>query len=131
MDEFTKFGNPFGYHPDMKKIPGVDFSSGSLGHGLSIAAGNSILLEEESTDADDDMVTREWRYWAPGATWPQVISTNSLDTYSLPPGEHHLSLYVEDSRGGWDEIHVNITIQSSLPKLDANTFIITPASLTA
>ena len=98
---------------------------------LSIAAGNSILLEEESTDADDDMVTREWRYWAPGATWPQVISTNSLDTYSLPPGEHHLSLYVEDSRGGWDEIHVNITIQSSLPKLDANTLIITPASLTA
>ncbi|MDC0340389.1 right-handed parallel beta-helix repeat-containing protein [Candidatus Poseidoniaceae archaeon] len=98
---------------------------------LSIAAGNSILLEEESTDADDDMVTREWRYWAPGATWPEVISTNSLDTYSLPPGEHHLSLYVEDSRGGWDEIHVNVTIQSSLPKLDANSLIISPASLTA
>ena len=98
---------------------------------LSIAAGDSILLEEESTDADDDMVTREWRYWAPGATWPQVISTNSLDTYSLPPGEYHLSLYVEDSRGGWDEIHVNVTIQSSLPKLDANSLIITPASLTA
>jgi hypothetical protein len=98
---------------------------------LSIAAGNSILLEEESTDADDDMVTREWRYWAPGATWPEVISTSSLDTYSLPPGEHHLSLYVEDSRGGWDEIHVNVTIQSSLPKLDANSLIISPASLTA
>ena len=98
---------------------------------LSIAAGDSILLEEESTDADDDMVTREWRYWAPGATWPEVISTNSLDTYSLPPGEYHLSLYVEDSRGGWDEIHVNVTIQSSLPKLDANSLIITPASLTA
>ncbi|MDE0558276.1 MAG: right-handed parallel beta-helix repeat-containing protein [Candidatus Poseidoniaceae archaeon] len=98
---------------------------------LSIAAGNSILLEEESTDADDDMVVREWRYWALGATWPEVISTNSLDTYSLPPGEHHLSLYVEDSRGGWDEIHVNVTIQSSLPKLDANSLIITPDSLTA
>ena len=93
---------------------------------LSISAGDSVVLEEESTDADDDMVVREWRYWAPGATWPQVISTNSL-----PPGEHHLSLYVEDSRGGWDEIHVNVTIQSSLPKLDANSLIITPASLTA
>ena len=23
LDEFTKFGNPFGDHPDMKKIPGV------------------------------------------------------------------------------------------------------------
>ena len=42
LDEFTKFGNPFGDHPDMKKIPGVDFSSGSLGHGLSIAAGIAL-----------------------------------------------------------------------------------------
>jgi hypothetical protein len=98
---------------------------------LSISAGESVLLEEESTDADDDMVVREWRYWAFGATWPEVISTNSLDTYTLPPGEHHLSLYVEDSRGGWDEIHVNVTMQSSLPKLDANSLVITPSALTA
>jgi transketolase len=42
LDEFTKFGNPFGDHQDMKKIPGVDFSSGSLGHGLSIAAGIAL-----------------------------------------------------------------------------------------
>jgi hypothetical protein len=98
---------------------------------LSISAGDSVLLEEESTDADDDMVVREWRYWAFGATWPEVISTNSLDTYSLAPGEHHLSLYVEDSRGGWDEIHINVTVQSSLPKLDANSLTITPATLTA
>ena len=98
---------------------------------LSISAGDSVVLEEESTDADDDMVVREWRYWALGATWPEVISTNSLDTYTLPPGEHHLSLYVEDSRGGWDEIHVNVTMQSSLPKLDANSLIISPSALTA
>ena len=29
-------------HPDMKKIPGVDFSTGSLGQGLSIANGIAI-----------------------------------------------------------------------------------------
>ena len=98
---------------------------------LSISAGEYVVLEEESTDADDDMVVREWRYWAFGATWPEVISTNSLDTYSLPPGEHHLSLYVEDSRGGWDEVHVNVTMQSSLPKLDSNSLTITPSALTA
>jgi len=98
---------------------------------LSISAGEYVVLEEESTDADDDMVVREWRYWALGATWPEVISTNSLDTYSLPPGEHHLSLYVEDSRGGWDEVHVNVTMQSSLPKLDSNSLTITPSALTA
>jgi transketolase len=36
---FTRLGSPLGDHPDMKKIPGVDFSSGSLGHGLSVAVG--------------------------------------------------------------------------------------------
>lgn len=36
---FTRLGSILGDHPDMRKIPGIDFSSGSLGHGLSIATG--------------------------------------------------------------------------------------------
>ena len=36
LDNYTRLGSPFGDHPDMKKIPGIDFSSGSLGHGLSV-----------------------------------------------------------------------------------------------
>lgn len=42
LDTFTRLGSPFGDHPDMKKIPGVDFSSGSLGHGLSLGAGMAL-----------------------------------------------------------------------------------------
>jgi len=42
LDNFTRLGSPFGDHPDMKKIPGIDFSSGSLGHGLSIALGMAL-----------------------------------------------------------------------------------------
>jgi transketolase len=42
LDNYTRLGSPFGDHPDMKKIPGVDFSSGSLGHGLSIALGMAL-----------------------------------------------------------------------------------------
>ena len=38
LDSYTRLGSPFGDHPDMKKAVGIDFSSGSLGHGLSIAA---------------------------------------------------------------------------------------------
>jgi transketolase len=29
-------------HPDMRKIPGVDMSTGSLGHGLSVAVGMAL-----------------------------------------------------------------------------------------
>lgn len=36
---FNHFGSPFAMHPDSNKVVGCDVSSGSLGHGLSIAAG--------------------------------------------------------------------------------------------
>ncbi len=39
LSTFCRLGSQLGDHPDMKKIPGIDFSSGSLGHGLSIGAG--------------------------------------------------------------------------------------------
>lgn len=42
LDTYTRVGSPFGDHPDMRKIPGIDFSSGSLGHGLSISVGMAI-----------------------------------------------------------------------------------------
>jgi transketolase len=42
LDDYTRLGSRFGDHPDMRKIPGVDFSSGSLGHGLSIAVGIAL-----------------------------------------------------------------------------------------
>lgn len=42
LDSYTRLGSPFGDHPDMKKIPGVDFSSGSLGHGLSVCVGMAL-----------------------------------------------------------------------------------------
>lgn len=36
---FTRLGSRLGDHPDRRKVPGVDFSSGSLGHGLAIGCG--------------------------------------------------------------------------------------------
>jgi transketolase len=39
LGTFTRLGSILGDHPDMKKVPGVDFSAGSLGHGLSIGVG--------------------------------------------------------------------------------------------
>jgi transketolase len=39
LEIFTKLGSPLGDCPDMRHVKGIDFSAGSLGHGLSIAAG--------------------------------------------------------------------------------------------
>ena len=42
LDDYTRLGSPLGDHPDMSKVPGVDFSSGSIGHALSNGAGMAV-----------------------------------------------------------------------------------------
>ena len=42
LDDYTRLGSPLGDHPDMSKVPGIDFSSGSIGHALSNGAGIAL-----------------------------------------------------------------------------------------
>jgi transketolase len=42
LDGFGSFDSPLGYHPDRLLAPGVEISSGSLGHGLGIATGVAL-----------------------------------------------------------------------------------------
>lgn len=42
LNGYTRLGNPLGDHPDMRKVPGVDFSSGSIGHALSNGVGMAM-----------------------------------------------------------------------------------------
>lgn len=42
LNTYTQIGSAFGDHPDMNKIPGIDFSSGSLGHGISVSVGMAL-----------------------------------------------------------------------------------------
>lgn len=42
LDGYTRLGSPLGDHPDMTKVPGIDFSSGSIGHALSGACGMTL-----------------------------------------------------------------------------------------
>lgn len=55
LDSYTRLGSPLGDHPDMRRIPGVDFSSGSLGHGLSIGVGMGKAARMRGADE-----TRIW-----------------------------------------------------------------------
>ena len=42
LNGYTRLGSPLGDHPDMTKVPGIDFSSGSIGHALSGACGMAL-----------------------------------------------------------------------------------------
>jgi transketolase len=48
MANFNGLDSPFGMHPDMHKIPGIEISTGSLGHGLSIAVGCALAARLDS-----------------------------------------------------------------------------------
>jgi transketolase len=44
LAQLATFDSPLGHHPDRHLIAGVEISSGSLGHGLPIAAGVALAL---------------------------------------------------------------------------------------
>lgn len=48
IEEFCQPGGILGEHPDMTKVPGVEASTGSLGHGLSFACGVSFALARKN-----------------------------------------------------------------------------------
>jgi transketolase len=48
---FGTFDSPLGHHPDRNLIPGVEISSGSLGHGLPLAVGTALGLRAQGLDA--------------------------------------------------------------------------------
>ncbi|GLU27888.1 transketolase [Brucella sp. NBRC 12950] len=50
LDGYTRLGNPLGDHPDMRKVPGVDFSSGSIGHALSNGLGMALNGRRQGRD---------------------------------------------------------------------------------
>lgn len=50
LDTYTQLGSAFGDHPDMNKIKGVDFGSGSIGHGLSVGVGMSLAARMDEKD---------------------------------------------------------------------------------
>ena len=80
--------------------------------------GELIILDSNGTmDADNDITKREWRLYSTGELYPTVMSNSAFFTTNLEPGVHHISLYVEDRRGGSDEVHLNITVASSSPDL--------------
>ena len=51
LSTFGRFDSPLGHHPDRNLVPGVEISSGSLGHGLGIAVGMALGLRARHSAA--------------------------------------------------------------------------------
>ncbi|TWP50378.1 transketolase [Lentzea tibetensis] len=51
LDNWTEWDSPLGQHPDRVLVPGVEISSGSLGHGLGLAVGTALGLGVQASPA--------------------------------------------------------------------------------
>lgn len=51
LDGFLELDGKLGSHPDRQLVPGVEASTGSLGHGLSMGVGVALALRARSSDA--------------------------------------------------------------------------------
>jgi transketolase len=51
LGSWGRFDSPLGHHPDRNLVPGVEISSGSLGHGLPLGVGTALGLRAQGIDA--------------------------------------------------------------------------------
>ena len=82
LDGYTRFGSPFGDHPDMKKVAGLDFSSGSLGHGLSIGVGMALGARMQGRDFRTFVMTGDGEL-CEGQVWEAAMAAGHLGLRNL------------------------------------------------
>lgn len=82
LDNYTRVGSPFGDHPDMRKIPGIDFSSGSLGQGLSVSVGMAIGGKMDKKDYTVYCMLGDGEL-NEGQIWEAILSASNLKLNNL------------------------------------------------
>lgn len=68
LKSLRKFGSVLEGHPNMRKVPGVEASTGSLGQGLSIGIGHALAAKLDKRDyrvyvLEGDGETQEGQVW--------------------------------------------------------------------
>jgi transketolase len=72
LDSFHRDDTLLGGHPPPRGVPGVLFGTGSLGHGLSLAAGLAVAARLQRTDRRIFCLTSDGE-WQEGSTFEAAI----------------------------------------------------------
>ncbi len=90
---YAKFGSRFGMHVDMHALPGVDMSSGSLGHGLPVGIGMALAGRADRKDYRVYVVLGDGEC-DEGSVWESamVAAHNKLDNLTAIVDRNKLSL---------------------------------------
>jgi transketolase len=84
LDTFCKRDSILGGHPEAGKVPGVEASTGSLGHGVPIAVGRAMALRMRKSDSRVFVVTGDGEI-NEGSVWEAALSASKhrLDNLTL------------------------------------------------
>jgi transketolase len=72
LQQFHRDDTRLSGHPPVNAIPGIAFATGSLGHGLSLAAGTALAFKLKVRDAKVVCLTSDGE-WQEGSTWEALI----------------------------------------------------------
>jgi transketolase len=106
---FGAFDSALGYHPDRVRAPGVEISSGSLGHGLGIAVGRALagrrtfcLVGDGELDEGSNWEAVQWAGRIGLGALTAIVIDNHSSTYHWPGGiEQRFALE------GWHAVRVD------------------------
>jgi transketolase len=82
LDEYGKIDSPITDHPQMLPVPGVDFSSGSLGHNLSVGVGIALAGRIQERDFRTYVVTGDGELQE-GQIWEAAMSAGHYGLSNL------------------------------------------------
>jgi transketolase len=83
LDGFLEHGNPLGSHPDRNQIPGVEASTGSLGHGLGLGVGTALALRAKGLREPRVVVLCGDAELNEGSNWEAIMLAAHLGLSSL------------------------------------------------
>ena len=82
LNTLRKFGSPLEGHPNMRKVPGVEASTGSLGEGLSIGIGHALAARLDKRDYQVFVMTGDGEI-DEGQIWEAVMAANKFELGNL------------------------------------------------
>jgi len=115
LDKFMTWDGILGGHPDRLQVPGVEVSTGSLGHGLPMAVGVAYALRARHLDEQRVFVLTGDAELNEGSNWEAILHAGSAQLANL-------TLIVVDNRSsnvemgdiaerlhafGWDAVAVD------------------------
>ena len=97
LERFLTWDGILGGHPDRNRVPGVEASTGSLGHGLPMAVGVAYALRARGADEQRVFVLTGDAELNEGSNWEAILHAGSI-------GLSNLTLIVVDNRSSTVEL---------------------------